>query len=81
MARALQSAGKSVKLVELPTDADWWVTTRSRVQVLQEMDSFWPGVCSQTDVARTRHRAAASVPLVRPRAAELVFADGKHPAV
>ena len=40
MARALRSAGKSVKLVELPTDAGWWVTSHSRVQVLQEIEGF-----------------------------------------
>lgn len=40
MARALNRAGKSVKVVELPTDTKWWVRTSSRVQVLQETESF-----------------------------------------
>ena len=40
MAKALQGAGKSVRVVTLPMDAEWSVRTASRVQVMQELEQF-----------------------------------------
>jgi dipeptidyl aminopeptidase/acylaminoacyl peptidase len=38
MADALRSAGKSVTVVQLPSDAEWWMRVASRVQVLLELE-------------------------------------------
>ena len=40
MADALRAVGKSVTLVQLPSDAEWWMRVASRVQVLQELEKF-----------------------------------------
>jgi dipeptidyl aminopeptidase/acylaminoacyl peptidase len=40
MAAALRAAGKNLTVVALPTDAEWWVRTSSRVQVAQQIDQF-----------------------------------------
>jgi dipeptidyl aminopeptidase/acylaminoacyl peptidase len=40
MERALRAAGKSVTVVALPTDTEWWVRSSSRVQLAQELDKF-----------------------------------------
>ena len=40
MAKALAAAGKSVRVVTLPTDAAWLARTTTRVQVLSELEQF-----------------------------------------
>jgi dipeptidyl aminopeptidase/acylaminoacyl peptidase len=40
MADALRGAGKSVTVVQLPSDAEWWMRGASRVRVLQELERF-----------------------------------------